>query len=108
MLHSCTNYECYKGLYSSLNSMNLFEIVHSLKRQFGPEYWTLYKGKHLLCFCDNHDVTRAASILENPNHLPCSTAWSSACQAFPASTTAASGGEGRQAARHRRQPASLL
>lgn len=34
MLHSCTNYECYKGLYSSLNSMNLFEIVHSLKRQF--------------------------------------------------------------------------
>ncbi len=70
MLHSCTNYECYKGLYSSLNSMNLFEIVHSLKRQFGPDYWTLYKGKHLLCFCDNHDVTRAASILENPNHLP--------------------------------------
>jgi len=70
MLHSCTNYECYKGLYSSLNSMNLFEIVHSLKRQFGPESWTLYKGKHLLCFGDNHDVTRAASILNNPSHLP--------------------------------------
>jgi len=70
MLHSCTNYECYKGLYSSLNSMNLFELVHSLKRQFGPEYWTLYKGKHLLCFADNHDVTRIASILSNPNHLP--------------------------------------
>ena len=70
MLHSCTNYECYKGLYSSLNSMNLFEIVHSLKRQFGPEPWTLYKGRHLLCFADNHDVTRAASILQNPAHLP--------------------------------------
>ena len=70
LLHSCTNYECYKGLYSSLNSMNLFEIVHSLKRQFGPENWTLYKGKHLLCFADNHDVTRAASILTNPRHLP--------------------------------------
>ena len=70
MLHSCTNYECYKGLYSSLNSMNLFEIVHSLKRQFGPEYWTLYKGKHLLNFVDNHDVTRAASILQDPSHLP--------------------------------------
>jgi len=70
MLHSCTNYECYKGLYSSLNSMNLFEIVHSLKRQFGPENWTLYKGKHLLCFCDNHDVTRVASILQEPRHLP--------------------------------------
>ena len=70
MLHSCTNYECYKGLYSSFNSYNMFEIVHSLKRQFGPEQWTLYKGKHLLCFVDNHDVTRVASILENPAHLP--------------------------------------
>ena len=70
MLHSCTNYECYKGLYSSFNSMNLFEIVHSLLRQFGPENWTLYKGKHMLSFVDNHDVTRVASILSNENHLP--------------------------------------
>lgn len=70
MLHSVTNYECYKGLYSSLNSRNLFEIVHSLLRQFGPENWTLYKGKHLLTFVDNHDVTRAASILSEPRHLP--------------------------------------
>lgn len=70
MLHSATNYECYKGLYSSFNSMNLFEINHSLLRQFGPEQWTLYKEKHLLSFVDNHDVTRVASILSNPNHLP--------------------------------------
>lgn len=70
MLHSATNYECYKGLYSSFNSMNLFEINHSLMRQFGPENWTLYKGKHLLSFVDNHDVTRVASILSNPKHLP--------------------------------------
>lgn len=49
--------------------MNLFEITHSLLRQFGPEQWTLYKGKHLLSFVDNHDVTRAASILNNKNHL---------------------------------------
>ncbi len=68
-LHSCTNYECYKGLYSSFNSRNMFEIIHSLKRQFGPEYWTLYKNKHLLCFVDNHDVTRVASILKNAKHL---------------------------------------
>mgnify|MGYP000163057514 CR=1 FL=1 len=68
--HSVTNYECYKGLYSSFNSMNMFEIVHSLLRQFGPENWTLYKGKHLLSFVDNHDVTRVASILNNENHLP--------------------------------------
>ncbi len=70
MLHSVTNYECYKGLYSSFNSMNMFEINHSLLRQFGPENWTLYKGKHLLSFVDNHDVTRVASILNNIRHLP--------------------------------------
>ena len=70
MLHSATNYEFYKGLYSSVNSMNMFEIVHSLLRQFGPENWTLYKGKHMLSFVDNHDVTRVASILTNEKHLP--------------------------------------
>ncbi len=70
MLHSATNYECYKGLHSSFNSMNMFEINHSLLRQFGPENWTLYKGKHLLSFVDNHDVTRVASILKNEKHLP--------------------------------------
>lgn len=70
MLHSVTNYECYKGLFSSFNSMNMFEIVHSLLRQFGPENWTLYKGKHLLSFVDNHDVTRIASNLTNEQHLP--------------------------------------
>ena len=69
MCHSVTNYECYKGLYSSFNSMNLFEIIHSLLRQFGPENWTLYRDKHLLSFVDNHDVTRVASILSNPEHL---------------------------------------
>lgn len=69
MLHSCTNYECFKGLFSSFNSMNMFEIVHSLMRQFGPEQWTLYKGKHLLCFVDNHDVSRIASNLTNENHI---------------------------------------
>ena len=67
--HAVTNYECYKGLWSSFNSMNLFEIGHSLARQFGPEQWTLYKGKHLLSFLDNHDVERIASILNNRDHL---------------------------------------
>lgn len=70
MLHSCTNYECYKGVYSSFNSMNMFEIVHSLLRQFDPEQWTLYRGKHLLSFVDNHDVSRIASILTNEKHIP--------------------------------------
>lgn len=70
MCHSVTNYECYKGLYSSFNNLNLFEIVHSLLRQFGPENWTLYRGMHPLSFVDNHDVTRVASILSNKKHLP--------------------------------------
>lgn len=70
MLHSATNYECYKGLHSSFNSMNMFEIIHSLNRQFGAEYWTLYKGKHLFSFVDNHDVSRIATVLQRPEHLP--------------------------------------
>ena len=70
MLHSCTNYECYKGLYSNFNSMNMFEIAHSLHRQFGSDQWCIYRGKHLMTFVDNHDVTRLASILTNKKHIP--------------------------------------
>lgn len=66
MLDSCTNYECYKGLYSSFNSQNMFEIAHSLHRQFGGDPWCIYRGLHLLSFADNHDVTRLASILTDP------------------------------------------
>ena len=69
MCHSCTNYECYKGIYSSFNSMNMFEIAHSLHRQYGPDPWCIYRGKHLMNFVDNHDVTRLASILTNKEHL---------------------------------------
>ena len=70
MLQSCTNYECYKGMYSSFNSMNMFEICHSVKNMFGPEDWCRCRGMDLLNFVDNHDVTRVASILTNPEHLP--------------------------------------
>ncbi len=70
MCDSVTNYECYKGLYSSFNSLNLFEIVHSLLRQFGSDPWALFPGAHPLSFVDNHDVTRAASILTNKKHIP--------------------------------------
>lgn len=68
-LHSVTNYECRKGLYSSFQSMNLFEIGYSLNRQFGNDPWTLYRGKHLLSFVDNHDVDRVASLLSDQNQL---------------------------------------
>ncbi len=68
--HSVTNYECYKGLYSSFNCMNMHEIGYSLHRQFGPDSWCLYTGKTLLSFVDNHDVSRVASILEDARQLP--------------------------------------
>ncbi|MCR5144322.1 MAG: cyclomaltodextrinase [Lachnospiraceae bacterium] len=69
-IHSVTNYQCYKGLYSAFNSRNMFEIVHSLLRMFGPEDWTVARGTHLLSFCDNHDVTRIASIVNDERYLP--------------------------------------
>ncbi len=67
--HSVTNYECYKGLYSSFNSANMHEISYSLNRQFGSENWCIYTGKHLFSFVDNHDVSRIATILADKNHL---------------------------------------
>ena len=69
-IHSVTNYQCYKGIHSAFNSMNMFEIVHSLLRLFGPEDWTVARERHLLSFCDNHDVSRIASVISNENHLP--------------------------------------
>ncbi len=69
MLDSATNYECYKGIYSSFNSMNMFEIGHSLRNRFGREDWCMYRGLKLIGFVDNHDVSRIASILTNKNHI---------------------------------------
>lgn len=69
MLHSATNYECFKGIHSSFNSMNMFEIGHSLRNRFGKEDWCMYKNLQLISFVDNHDVTRIASNLTNKNHI---------------------------------------
>jgi glycosidase len=69
-LHSLTNYQCYKGVYSAFNSSNMFEIIHSLLRMFGPEDWTVCRGAHLLSFVDNHDVSRIATILQDEKCLP--------------------------------------
>lgn len=67
MLDSVTNYEAYKGLYSSHNDHNYFEIAHTLQRQYGQG--GLYRGLWLYTFADNHDVNRVASALKNPAHL---------------------------------------
>jgi len=66
-LDSATNYECYKGLYSSHNDGNFFEIAWSLERQFGSE--GIYRNACLYNFLDNHDVNRIASLLDEENHL---------------------------------------
>jgi cyclomaltodextrinase len=66
-LDSATNYECYKGLYSSHVDKNFFEIAYSLNRQFGPH--GIYRDLLLYSFADNHDVNRLASTLAEPAHL---------------------------------------
>jgi glycosidase len=60
-LDSVTNYETYKGLYSSLADRNYFEIAYALNRQFGPS--GMYAGLPLYNFADNHDQDRVASKL---------------------------------------------
>jgi glycosidase len=66
-LDSVTNYECYKGLYSSHNEHNFFEIAYSLNRQFGEA--GIYRHLGLYNFVDNHDVNRVASMLKDDAHL---------------------------------------
>ena len=66
-LDGTTNYEVYKGLYSSHNDGNYHEIAHSLNRQFATG--GIYHGLRLLTFADNHDVPRIASTLSDPRHL---------------------------------------
>lgn len=67
MLHSATNYELYKGLYSSHNDKNYFEIAYSLNRQFGE--YGIYKNLTLYNFVDNHDVNRIATIINDKRYL---------------------------------------
>ncbi|MDA3941385.1 MAG: alpha-amylase family glycosyl hydrolase [Spirochaetia bacterium] len=67
MLHSVTNYEVWKGLWSSIKDRNMFEIAWTLKREFGDE--GLYKGLPLYNFTDNHDVDRVIEQLDKPSLL---------------------------------------
>jgi glycosidase len=67
ILDSVTNYECYKGLFSSHNDRNFHEIGYALNRQFGEH--GIYRGMPLYNFADNHDVNRVASTLRSSSHL---------------------------------------
>ncbi len=68
MLHSVTNYELHKGLYSGHNDHNYFEIAHTIRREF-DENSGLYRGRALYSFVDNHDVNRIVSKLNDRRHL---------------------------------------
>lgn len=63
MLHSVTNYELHKSLYSGLNDHNFFEIAHNVRRLESV-------GRSLYTFLDNHDENRIASKLKKKAHLP--------------------------------------
>jgi glycosidase len=67
-LHSVTNYELHKGLYSGHNDHNYFEIAHTIRRQF-DENGGIYRGCRLYSFVDNHDVERIATKLNDKRHL---------------------------------------
>lgn len=64
-LDSVTNYVLYKGLWSSHNDANYFELAYTCRRQFEEESFP----KKLYTFVDNHDVTRIADILKDRAHL---------------------------------------
>ena len=67
-LHSVTNYQLHKALYSGHNDHNYYEIAHTVKRlyQMGgnrPDGLKLYN------FTDNHDVERIYTKLVNKEHF---------------------------------------
>lgn len=67
-LHSVTNYNLHKALYSGHNDHNYFEIAHTVKRLYGmggnrPDGLKLYN------FVDNHDVERIYTKLNNKAHF---------------------------------------
>lgn len=67
-LHSVTNYELHKGLYSGHNDHNYFEIAHTIKRLFDANGGIVKTG-NLYTFVDNHDVDRIYNKLMNKEHL---------------------------------------
>lgn len=62
MLHSVTNYELHKSLYSGFNDHNFFEIAHNVRRLEAIH-------RKLYTFVDNHDEDRIASKLKLKEHL---------------------------------------
>lgn len=67
-LHSVTNYQLHKALFSGHNDHNYFEIAHTVKRLYEmggskPDGLKLYN------FVDNHDVERIYTKLNKKAHF---------------------------------------
>ena len=68
MLHSVTDYNLHKALYSAHNDHNYFEIAHTVRRICGMGL-NRPGGYKLYSFADNHDVERISSRLREKAHL---------------------------------------
>lgn len=64
-MDAVTQYELWKAIWSSLNDRNLFELAWALDR-----HDALLADFAPMTFLGNHDVTRIASRLTDPRHLP--------------------------------------
>lgn len=64
-LDAVTQYELWKAVPNSLNTVNFFELAWTLKRHNG--FLDTFAP---LTFLGNHDVTRIASALTDIRHLP--------------------------------------
>jgi glycosidase len=68
-IDSVTQYELWKAVWSALNDRNLFELAHALRR-----HAELLRSFVPQTFVGNHDVTRLASRLTDPRHVPLAVA----------------------------------
>lgn len=66
VLHSVTNYQLHKALYSGHNDHNYFEIAHTIRRfaELGRERANVFYN-----FVDNHDVERIQTKLVHKQHF---------------------------------------
>ncbi len=64
-MDSVTQYELWKAVWSSINDCNFHELDWTLRRHVG-----FIRTFVPQTFVGNHDVTRIASRIERPEHLP--------------------------------------
>ena len=67
-LHSVTNYQLHKALYSGHNDHNYFEIVHTVRYLY-EKGGNHPNGLKLYNFVDNHDVERIYTKLHDKAHM---------------------------------------